>query len=183
MKEFLGTSSVPTTINDAERTVDVVWFTGIDVARTTWSGSRYIRRFDPVGVDLSLLNSGAPVFDNHNADGTESQKGVVERAWRDGLLYKATLRFSKRPAVDDIWRDIKDKIVQKFSMGVEILEEHELANPLFASPTNGDHSKFQWHRCRLTLAPPHFLGAQKPPSLLRKSKKSLPTAGTSQRCP
>jgi hypothetical protein len=125
-REYFAASLTPSTINDAERTVDIVWFTGIDVPRQSWEGP-YIRRFDPKGVDLSLLNSAAPVFDNHNTwDGTEAQKGVVEKAWVDGKLYKATLRFSKRPSVDALWGDIKDKIVQKFSMGVETLAEHEI---------------------------------------------------------
>ncbi|MGD0497525.1 MAG: hypothetical protein ABSC23_03715 [Bryobacteraceae bacterium] len=124
--EFFAAAVTPSTINDEQRTVDVVWFTGIDVPRVSWDGP-YIRRFDPKGVDLSLLNSGAPVFDNHNTyDGTEAQKGVIDKAWVDGKLYKATLRFSKRTAVDALWGDIKDKIVQKFSMGVEILAEHEI---------------------------------------------------------
>ncbi|MGO9008598.1 MAG: hypothetical protein ACLQPN_00730 [Bryobacteraceae bacterium] len=125
-REYFAATTTPSTINDDQRTVDVVWFTGIDVPRSSWDGP-YIRRFDPKGVDLSLLNNRAPVFDNHSTqDGTESQKGVVEKAWVDGNLYKATLRFSKRPAVDDLWRDIKDKVVCKFSMGVEILAEHEI---------------------------------------------------------
>lgn len=124
LHELFTAQVTPTSINDEQRTVDVIWFTGIDVPRNSWDGG-YIRRFDPKGVDLSLLNSGAPVFNNHDsAEGTEAQKGVVDRAWVDGRLYKATLRFSKRPEIDGLWRDIKDKIVQKFSMGVEILAEH-----------------------------------------------------------
>lgn len=125
-REYFAATTTPETINEANRTVDVIWFTGVDVPRSSWDGP-YIRRFDPKGLDLSLLNNGAPVFDNHNTyDGTEAQKGVVDKAWADKGLYKATLRFSKRPSVDALWGDIKDKIVQKFSMGVEILAEHEI---------------------------------------------------------
>src|ERR1035438_10540867 len=125
-REYFAAAVTPSSINDEQRTVDVIWFTGIDVPRSSWQGN-YIRRFDPNGVDLSLLNSGAPVFDNHNTySGTEAQKGVVDRAWVDGTLYKATLRFSRRPEIDGLWGDIKDKIVQKFSMGVEVLDEHEV---------------------------------------------------------
>jgi hypothetical protein len=125
-REYFSASTTPATINESDRSVDIVWYTGVDVPRQSWDGT-YIRRFDPKGVDLSLLNGFAPVFDNHNTwDGTESQKGVVEKAWVEGNLYKATLRFSKRPAVDSLWQDIKDKIVQKFSMGVSIVAEHEI---------------------------------------------------------
>jgi hypothetical protein len=126
LNEFFAATTAPKTVNDAERTVDVIWYTGVDVPRQSGSGS-YIRRFDPGGVDLSVLNNGAPVFDDHNTyDGTEAQKGVVQRAWVDRASgnYLATLRFSKRPAVDGLWRDVKDGIVRKFSMGVEIVAEH-----------------------------------------------------------
>lgn len=91
-------------------------------------GRSIYSRFDPKGADLSLLNNGAPVLADHDTSGVAAQKGVVQKAWADGGLYKATLRFSKRPDVDGLWQDIKDKIVQKFSMGVEILVEHELSS-------------------------------------------------------
>src|SRR4051812_35993171 len=95
--EFMAASIPPETLNADSRTVDCIWFTGIDVARFDWfTDEQYIRRFDPKGADLSLLNNGAPVLDNHSMyDGSSSQKGVVEKAWIDGKNYKATLRFSK----------------------------------------------------------------------------------------
>jgi hypothetical protein len=125
-REYFAAAVTPATIDTQQRTVDVIWFTGIDVPRMSWDGP-YTRRFDPAGCDLSVLNSGAPVLDNHNTyDGAEGQKGVVMRAWVDGGLYKATLRFSRRQECNGLWQDIEDKIVQKFSMGVEILAEHEI---------------------------------------------------------
>ena len=69
-----------------------------------------------------MLNNGAPVLDNHEMFGAADQKGVVERAWAEGKNYLATLRFSRRPEVDGLWQDIQDKIIQKFSMGTEILD-------------------------------------------------------------
>ena len=123
-KEFLAADLPLASLNSEKRTVDIVFFTGIDVPRMDlWTNESYILRFDPAGADLSLLNNGAPVFDNHSSfDGTASQKGKVERAWRDGKDFKATLRFSKRKSVDELWGDIEDRIVTKFSMGVEILQ-------------------------------------------------------------
>jgi len=128
-REFLSASLAPETANAENRTVDVVFFTGIDVPRLDfWTGDSYILRFDPKGADLSLLNSGAPVLDNHSLwEGVAAQKGVVEKAWMEDSLYKASLRFSRRPEVDGLWRDIEDKIVQKFSMGTEILETEFLS--------------------------------------------------------
>lgn len=125
----LAASMMPQTLNAENRTVDVVFFTSPDVPRYDWSkGEPYILRFKPAGADLSLLNNGAPVFDNHDTDmGAAGQMGVVEKGWRDGSEFKATLRFSRRPGVEGLWQDIQDKIVQKFSMGTYILERKELA--------------------------------------------------------
>lgn len=127
-QEALAASMMPETLNVDDRTVDVVFFTSIDVPRYDyWKGEPYILRFDPKGADLSLLNNGAPVFDNHmDWGGAASQKGVVDRGWRDGKLFKAKLRFSRRKEVEGLWQDIQDKIVQKFSMGVSILEKKDL---------------------------------------------------------
>lgn len=128
-RQCLAASMMPDTLNADARTVDVVFFTSIDVPRYDyWKGEPYILRFKPEGADLSLLNNGAPVFDNHETyNGAASQKGVVDKGWRDGKDFMATLRFSKRKDVEGLWQDIQDKIVQKFSMGVSILAKQELA--------------------------------------------------------
>lgn len=126
-RDALAAAIAPETLNAEERTVDVVWFTGIDVVRYDWwKDETYMRRFDPKGADLSLLNSGAPVADNHWIHSAKDQLGRVMKAWADGKNYLGTLKFSKRPELDGLWRDIQDKIVTKFSMGVEILDSKDL---------------------------------------------------------
>ncbi len=126
-REFLAADGAPASINKEQRTVDVVWFTGVDVPRVDWwTGDQYMLRFDPKGVDLSLLNNGAPVLDDHSRwGGAAGQKGRVEKAWAENGKYFGTLRFSRRADVDGLWTDIEDGIVTKFSMGVEILESVE----------------------------------------------------------
>jgi len=108
--------------------------------------------FDPAGVDLSLLNSGGcPVFDNHNASaGAEAQKGVVERAWALGGKYYATLRFSRRPAVDGLWLDIAGGIVSKFSMGTEILDDHLIGDDDHGVPIR---LADRWRPFEISIAP------------------------------
>jgi hypothetical protein len=151
-REMLSAQMKPETLNTDERTVDIVWFTGIDVPRMNlWTGEPYILRFDPKGLDLSKLNNGAPVLDDHNdLNGVEGQKGVVQKAWVDGKNYMATLRFSKRPEVDGIWQDIQDKIIQKFSMGTEILEKQDIS-------AKGDKTKTilatKWSPYEISMAP------------------------------
>jgi hypothetical protein len=150
--EALSAQTRPETLNTEDRTVDVVWFTGIDVPRVNlWTGETYILRFDPKGLDLSKLNNGAPVLDDHDdLDGVNGQKGVVMKAWVEGNQYLATLRFSKRPEVDGIWQDIQDKIIQKFSMGTEILEKQDVS-------AKGDKVKTilatKWTPFEISMAP------------------------------
>lgn len=150
-RDALAAQITPESINNDQRTVDVIWFTGIDVSRYDWRNDEvYLRRFDPKGVDLSLLNNGAPVADNHCIYSAEDQKGCVEKAWVDGKNYLGTLRFSKRAEVDGLWQDIKDKIVTKFSMGVDILESMDLARkdgqPLVKMAT-------KWRPFEISVAP------------------------------
>lgn len=127
-REFLAAAAAPSTINSDQRTVDVVFFSGAPIQRVDpATGDGYLLAFDPAGADLSWLNNGAPVFDHHNRDnGAAGQMGVIDKAWADkNGKYLATLRFSKRPEVDGLFGDIKDGIVNKFSMGVELLATTE----------------------------------------------------------
>jgi hypothetical protein len=157
-RQALGAQVAPQSINDEQRTVDVVWYTGVDVDRYSWTeGRAYKMRLEPAGADLSLLNNGAPVCDNHWMAGVEDQKGRVERAWVDGGLYKATLRFKRsteqtgrRPALDGLWQDIKDKIVTKFSMGVEIIQASDQRNKAGALVLR---TATKWRPFEISLAP------------------------------
>jgi hypothetical protein len=127
-REFLAAATAPSTINSDQRTVDVIFYSGAPIQRVDpATGDNYALAFDPAGADLSWLNNGAPVFDHHNnSDGAAGQMGVIDKAWVDKTgKYLATLRFSKRPAVDGLWQDVADGIVNKFSMGVELLSTTE----------------------------------------------------------
>lgn len=114
-------------VNDENRTVDCLWYTGASVSRYDWwTDTSYTLEFDPEGADLSQLNSGAPVLDMHSVyDGAAGQIGRVERAWAEKGKFYGTLRFAKTPDVDNLWTKVQSGIVTKFSMGVELLEVNE----------------------------------------------------------
>ena len=93
----------PDTIDAEARTVEVVWSTGATVRRRDlWTGKRYdeVLSLDPRHVDLSRLNSGAPLLNTHGAFDLAGVIGVVERAWiarsSDAYEGRATVRFSSR---------------------------------------------------------------------------------------
>ena len=113
----------PATLNDAERTVELVWSTGASVRRVDyWSGRAYYEELslDPAAVNLTRLNSGAPLLDTHSSNGVEKVIGVVERAWLEGNEGRAVVRFSARDEVAPILADVKDGILRNVSVGYSV---------------------------------------------------------------
>ena len=95
----------PATVDEKNRTVDVVWYGGQTVPRSDPdTGEPYMLRLDMAGCRMERLNSGAPVFDCHmsgldyksamaNQLGAKAQRGSVAKAWADGPKGLATLQF------------------------------------------------------------------------------------------
>jgi hypothetical protein len=99
----------PDTIDTEVRTVEVVWSTGVTVRRRDlWTGKRYdeVLSLDPRHVDLSRLNSGAPMLNTHGSSNLAGVIGVVERAWiatgSNSYEGRATVRFSAREDVEPL---------------------------------------------------------------------------------
>ena len=110
----------PTSIDDAARTVDVVWSTGAGVKRRDAAG-QYEERLslDPQHVDVASL-IGAPVLDGHRQDSVEQILGVVTAASVDGKVGRATLKLSER--AEAIWKDIKAGILRAVSVGYQVAQ-------------------------------------------------------------
>lgn len=101
--------------------VDVVFSTFEDVRRYDWDGP-YIERLYPDGLDLTRLNSGAPVLKDHRVS-TEAQVGVVvEGSARivNGVAV-ATVLFSDAPEHATFIRDVERGIRRQVSFGYEYL--------------------------------------------------------------
>lgn len=113
--------AIPETIDDAERTVELVVSTGAKVTRRDWwTGRKYEEQLalDPDAVRLDRLNGGAPLLDSHNGYDLGSQIGVVEKAWLAKGELRALVRFSKNnEAAEPIWLDVKDGIIRSVSVG------------------------------------------------------------------
>jgi hypothetical protein len=135
-------SFVPTSINEADRTVDLVWSTGADVRRQGLFSGPFVERLDmsDEAVDLSRLNNGANLLDSHNAsggirnvlgvvvDGTAEVKGPKGR--RQG---RATVRFSNRADVEPVWNDVKAGILRNISVGYSV-EDWQRVEPARRRP-------------------------------------------------
>lgn len=119
----------PKSINDKERTVEVIWTTGADVARRDYDGA-FIERLslDPKHVDLSRLN-GAQVLNTHQQSDLGKVLGVVLDATVDGKEGRATLKISSRPDVEPFWQDIKAGVLRYLSVGYVVNEWDETTDP------------------------------------------------------
>jgi HK97 family phage major capsid protein len=70
-------------------------------------------------IDMSFIASGsAPFLLNHDP---ERQIGVIEKAWIDkDKKGRAVVRFSKNPAAEEVFQDIRDGIRKNISVGYEV---------------------------------------------------------------
>lgn len=112
----------PETINVEERTVELVWSTGAQVKRASWSRGDYIEELSmvPSAVRLDRLNKGGPLLDAHDSYSLRSQIGVVQRAWLDGSEGRALVKFSRRDDVEPIFQDVIDGIYRNVSVGYKV---------------------------------------------------------------
>lgn len=111
------------------RTVELVWTTGATVRRRRWTGWDTAIDYEEIlvvsrdAVDLSRLQSGAPMLDSHAQWTTRAVVGVVEHAWIDGGEGRATVRFPKQgvdEAADRLFALVEDGIVRNVSVGYRI---------------------------------------------------------------
>lgn len=118
-------------INEEDRTVDVVLSTGAEVERMDfWTGKRYVERLslDPKHVRIDRLNAGAPLLDSHSTYSVADQLGAVvpgSVTLAKGEM-RARVRFSRREAVEGIWQDVRDGLVNGLSIGYRVRKYEEV---------------------------------------------------------
>ena len=127
----------PQTANETDRTVEICFSTGSRVLRHSADGSPYYEELlvSAEAIDLSRLNSGAPLLSGHRSEQLTDQIGVVEKAWVDGGNAMALVRFSERKEVTPIFRDISSGILRGISVGYQILDSHREERSGDAYPT------------------------------------------------
>ena len=184
----------PETIDAEARTVEVVWSTGATVRRRDlWTGKRYdeVLSLDPRHVDLSRLNSGAPLLNTHGAFDLANVIGVVERAWiarsSDSYEGRATVRFSAREDVEPLWQDVRAGIIRNVSVGYAVrayeVSEQDGQVPVWraidwqpvelsAVPVGADGGA--GFRQSQGLTPCRLIGAQRTPSINRAQDAQQP---------
>jgi len=143
------------TVNDEARTVDLIFSTGAAVERFDWwTGKRYIEKLsmDPAHIRLQRLNAGAPLLDAHSAYSITDQIGAVEQDSARVVKKeaRATVRFSRREAVEPIWQDVCDGIIKSVSVGYRVHRFEETAGKDGAVPTR---LATDWEPFEISLVP------------------------------
>jgi hypothetical protein len=125
----------PSSFDATKRTVGLVWSTGAAVQRYDFEGP-FTERLDmsPDAVDLSQL-SGAPVLNSHNRFDVREILGTVLEPSVDGARGVATVRFSSRPDVEPIVRDVADGVISRVSVGYSVQQWQT------AKDSNGNRTK------------------------------------------
>ena len=112
----------PATLNDENRSIEVVWTTGARVLRGFFETFWEELSLDPKHVRMDRLNNGAPLLDSHDQfSGVSAVLGVVESARLADGKGTAVVRFAKNdPAADAAWNKVRQGILQNVSVGYRI---------------------------------------------------------------
>lgn len=118
-------NTTPTTLNREKRTVEVIALSGPapavraapapDGTNTAW-----VEELDAAGADLSRFRGGPALKDHRNT--TDSQVGVVDSARAENGRIVATVRFSQKPAAEELMGDVADGITRGVSLGYRVTE-------------------------------------------------------------
>ncbi len=115
--------TTPTTLDREARTVDVVALSGFSPAvrrgpAPDGANEAWIEELDAAGADLARF-IGGPVLKDHRPT-TDNAVGVVDAARAADGRILATVRFSKKPAADEVMIDVGDGIVRGVSLGYRV---------------------------------------------------------------
>jgi hypothetical protein len=115
---------MPSSVNDAERTVELIASTGAGVTRQDFFDGPYeeVLSLENGACDLSQVE-GMPLLDSHRQDGLENVLGVVRAARVEGGKLIVKVEISKRH--EAIWEDVKAGIIRNVSVGYETLQIEE----------------------------------------------------------
>jgi hypothetical protein len=116
---------VPSTFNEADNTIDVVWTTGARVRRFDWySESAYEEELavTPEAVDMSRFDAGTvQVIDCHNVSGgVNAIIGIAVCGSIANGQGTATLKLSTRPEMAGIVADIRAGVIRAISFGYNV---------------------------------------------------------------
>jgi len=159
-------SFAPATVNDENRTVEVVFTTGARVKRQGWFSPPYFEELslDKGHVRLDRLNGGAPLLDSHGSFdmSLDDVIGVVEEgtARVENGRGLARVRFSRGERGEGAFREVKDGILRNISVGYQIHKMKRIKDELAEESEDSDSEDvipvfraIDWEPHELSLVP------------------------------
>lgn len=130
---------IPTTINDEDQTVEIVWSTGSRVLRWDWDIGYYWEELsmDPAHVILDRMNSGVVNFlDAHDGRSMDSVLGTMMKGWIKDGEGRGILKFSVKDRAQELLADYKRGVGITNSVGynpykMELIEKSENDYPVY----------------------------------------------------
>ena len=118
-------SSGRSTLDEADRSVEVCWSSGAPVKRYSWSeGGYYMEELavDKAAIRMDRFAAGMSLLDSHDNYSMDSRLGtVVPGSVRiEGGKGYARIRFSKNQRAEQIFQDLKDGHPLQISVGYKI---------------------------------------------------------------
>lgn len=116
------------TINNEDRTVEIVFTTGEAGLRGGYWQDPFIEELDITtdSIREARLKKGLSLIDSHKAyQGIRGVFGITEGYEIKNGELRGKVRFSKRPEADEVFKDVQDKILRHFSLGYRVWEYTE----------------------------------------------------------
>lgn len=123
-------------LDEATRTVELVWTTGYKGLRNEWGQKFYEElSLDDAHIDLSRLHSGAPLLAMHNSESLDAVIGVIESERAEDGKRVAVVRFAEDEYSERIYQKVKSKILRNVSVGYSVEQFTEVTPPGEEIPT------------------------------------------------
>ncbi len=167
---YRAATFLPETVNNEERTIELVWSTGARVLRTPWWDDPYYEELaiDTKAIRLERLNNSAPLLDTHESRSLSNQIGKVVRAWvQDGKAH-AIVQFRSNKKSLEIWVDVAAGIIRNVSVGYVV---HEMTEVRESDAKYTTFRAIDWEPYEISMVP---IPAD-PRSQTRESTNLFPT--------
>lgn len=126
MPELISRAAIiPSSVNEEARTIQVQYTTGARVFRPQYWDEDYYEELatDKGSVRLDRFKSGSvPVLNSHRNYDLNDVIGTVVEADET----HATIKFSARPELEGIWRDIVGGIIRNISVGYRVYKYEDI---------------------------------------------------------
>lgn len=147
----------PETVNEEERTVEVVFTTGEGGKRYDWyEGVEYIEELDVTDASIRTgrLDKGLSVLDSHNTyGGIDNVFGITEGYRIENGEMIGTVRFASDEKSDERFRKVADGILRHVSLGYKV---HKYFKSRGADDKLDTYRAVDWEPTELSFVPVSF---------------------------